>query len=884
MKKQVLGMTAALSALMLALFAGAYAADTSAAELSAANTAYAILYEDGTLVFQNSNTPEAGKTVKNTYEVDLNAVHRNSAPWYNERKSVRVVNFADKISPKVTSYWFYECENLYRVNNIQNLDTSKVTSMRSMFYDCSGLMALDVSHFDTANVTDTSFMFYSCENLYRVNNIQNLDTSKVTSMHSMFNGCGELTALDLSHFDTANVTDMSSMFNGCGELTALDLSYFDTANVTDMSAMFWGCIELTALDVSHFNTTKVTDMSFMFYGCRELTALDVSHFDTTKVTDMSFMFDHCRELTMLDVSHFDTLKVTHMEHMFFGCSNLKTLYASDKFTTSSIPETTDSNSRDMFKNCTSLVGGNGTKYDESHIDKEYARIDIVSAPGYFNAPAPDTPSFDVRRDAYSFSNSMASFGYKSRGGRNGGQYPIPPESLFVIFGETVRAKKLYKNIASSEWGGNCAGMAGSVALFYSDKNTNPADFGKNDVWSLAIGDKNSEITVLRFIEAMQVAQYTDTFGRVRDNNHVFFGQSLNNLYQTVKSNIAKGHTILIAIFKRGVGGHALIAYGVDDIENRICIYDCNYPGEMRYMTLSTDKTVWSYNMGGYYGVWSGADEACSISYIPYTVLEEIWTKRGSLQQTSQLLTVNAENVTITNFDGQTVASLKNGQLVTNEDGVYEVVDLSMNRLKERSIYLPRNEVYTVSTSDDINLTASMTDQHMSAEVTTSANTVTFGVTDDEKENSVIIENALASDTYLISLESDFDDLRFKNVMLSGTGKDADITVSMNQDDGLIFDGNITSLSVDGKSKMYGIASAVADNDNLSIMLTNPNAVTVAVACFNADGRFLSINLCDVPADVGTVIVSVPDNAKTARVMLWDKSRRPLCPAFVTDIR
>ena len=45
----------------------------------------------------------------------------------------------------------------------------------------------------------------------------------------------------------------------------------------------------------------------------------------------------------------------------------------------------------MFSGCTSLVGGNATKYDASHTDKEYARIDTASTPGYFtdkNAPAP----------------------------------------------------------------------------------------------------------------------------------------------------------------------------------------------------------------------------------------------------------------------------------------------------------------------------------------------------------------------------------------------------------------------------------------------------------------------------------------------------------------
>ena len=39
---------------------------------------------------------------------------------------------------------------------------------------------------------------------------------------------------------------------------------------------------------------------------------------------------------------------------------------------------------DMFKNCTSLVGGLGTTYDVNHVDKDYAHIDGgPSNPGYF---------------------------------------------------------------------------------------------------------------------------------------------------------------------------------------------------------------------------------------------------------------------------------------------------------------------------------------------------------------------------------------------------------------------------------------------------------------------------------------------------------------------
>ena len=39
----------------------------------------------------------------------------------------------------------------------------------------------------------------------------------------------------------------------------------------------------------------------------------------------------------------------------------------------------------MFGSNASLVGGNGTKFNSSYVDKTYARIDTANTPGYFTA-------------------------------------------------------------------------------------------------------------------------------------------------------------------------------------------------------------------------------------------------------------------------------------------------------------------------------------------------------------------------------------------------------------------------------------------------------------------------------------------------------------------
>ena len=219
---------------------------------------------------------------------------------------------------------------LTSIAGIKKLDTSNVTSMEYMFFNCMALTSLDVSSFDTSRVTYMNSMFGGCSTLTSLD-LSSFDTSKVTKMDDMFSGCKKLTSLDLSSFDTSKVTKMDDMFYNCWALTRLNVFNSATSQVTNMSGMFSGCSKLTSLDLSSFDTSKVTNMSNMFSSCSGLTGLDVSSFDTSRVTYMNSMFGGCSTLTSLDLSSFDTSKVTNMRHMFNGCYKLQAVTLSTKF-------------------------------------------------------------------------------------------------------------------------------------------------------------------------------------------------------------------------------------------------------------------------------------------------------------------------------------------------------------------------------------------------------------------------------------------------------------------------------------------------------------------------------------------------------------------------
>ena len=255
--------------------------------------------------------------------------------------------------------------------DLSNFNTSNVTNMEGMFYN-SKATVLNLSSFNTSKVTNMNAMFNKSQAI--TIDLSSFNTSNVTNMSNMF-GYSQATALDLSNFNTSNVTDMSWMFSN-SQTTTLNLSNFNTSNVTSMEEMFYKS-QATTIDVSSFNTSNVTNMKYMF-GYSQATALDLSNFNTSKVTNMYAMFYKSQIIT-LDVSSFDTSNVTDMSYMFNNSIKLKTIYASNKFKTDLV-----TSSSNMFYNSTLLVGGLGTTYNSSYVDKTYARIDGgTSSPGYF---------------------------------------------------------------------------------------------------------------------------------------------------------------------------------------------------------------------------------------------------------------------------------------------------------------------------------------------------------------------------------------------------------------------------------------------------------------------------------------------------------------------
>ena len=368
-------------------------------------------------MFKNCTSLVGGMgTTYDASHIDKAYAHIDGGPSNPGYFTAKTEAYACYTSSNKTLTFYYDNQRASRSGTTYDLNTGT----NDTGWDTDGTkynvtkVVFDPS-FANARPTTTCDWFYCMTKLESITGMSYLNTSEVTNMNWMFMECYKLTSLDLSHFNTSKVMYMTQMFSGCTGLTSLGVSGFNTSQVTNMADMFYDCSGLTGLDLSSFNTANVTDMSEMFYWCSGLTSLDVSHFNTANVTSMKSMFSGCSNLSSLNLSSFNTAKVTDMYCMFSRCSNLTTVYVSEDWSTEAV-----TTSYYMFYGCTSLVGGQGTTWNDSNPkDKTYAHIDGgPSNPGYLT----EIPEAYA---CYTPSNKTLTFYYDNyRSSRTGTTYDL----------------------------------------------------------------------------------------------------------------------------------------------------------------------------------------------------------------------------------------------------------------------------------------------------------------------------------------------------------------------------------------------------------------------------------------------------------------------------
>lgn len=170
------------------------------------------------------------------------------------------------------------------------LDTSNVTDMGSLFEGCKNLIGL--SAINTNNATTMFRMFKDCISLIT---IPQLNTSNVTVFQETFMNCHNLK--EIPSLDLSSVANTQYMFYGCSSLTTLQL--LNTNNIINMQNMFNGCVSLTTLP--QFNISNATHIPYMFYKCTALTTVPL--LNVSSATNMQYMFGECPNLSNVSLNN-----------------------------------------------------------------------------------------------------------------------------------------------------------------------------------------------------------------------------------------------------------------------------------------------------------------------------------------------------------------------------------------------------------------------------------------------------------------------------------------------------------------------------------------------------------------------------------------------------
>ena len=172
-----------------------------------------------------------------------------TTPWASYRKQIRYVDIVDRIKPSGISFWFQQCEAITDFRHLDNIDTSDLTRMDHVFFDCASLESIDCSSWNVSNVICFDQVFGTCHKLKTVN-ISGWDTSKAGTFYYMFYFDASLETV--SGFDGLNLSSCHSFmhnFNNCRSIETMDFSRLHLPDGVVTDGTVYQCVNLRSIKV-----------------------------------------------------------------------------------------------------------------------------------------------------------------------------------------------------------------------------------------------------------------------------------------------------------------------------------------------------------------------------------------------------------------------------------------------------------------------------------------------------------------------------------------------------------------------------------------------------------------------------------------------------------
>ena len=277
--------------------------------------------------------------INNDHNIKLSYNKNNGYPRLKVRKGRKLEIYfpSDKPLESLEEYFSPSCDpNMkYLVSvDLSNLDTSKLTNMKSAFADCELLESVDLYNFKGSSIINMNSLFMNCPLLKSIE-FSHLEPTPVAYMNNMFSGCTSLDTIKFSSSEATSLINLEEMFKGCSSVKSIDLSSFIVTSATQMSHIFSGCSSLKYLDISNFNMETVTNADSMFekdeslkyinlfrakdyndyISKSELNNLDnLTVCQTEKILTKDDVIDKCCKYNII----FDTCEETNYIELYYG--------------------------------------------------------------------------------------------------------------------------------------------------------------------------------------------------------------------------------------------------------------------------------------------------------------------------------------------------------------------------------------------------------------------------------------------------------------------------------------------------------------------------------------------------------------------------------------
>ena len=204
--------------------------------------------------------------------------------------------------------------------SIESIDTSKLTSVASLFNGCVSLKSLP--EMDLTNASQGAWMCQNCTNLVYT---PNLNMPKMQSTAGMFANCSNISYINLVSLGP-KYHSYDNMFRGCTNLKEIPNITYNESN--SYGSMFRDCKSLTNIDMKGVQTNNhaSTQVQYMCYNCtnlKEFSNFTARAYDYRYSCTTEYMFYNCTNLEK--VSNLTLRDCTTTNYMFGNCTNLKTL-------------------------------------------------------------------------------------------------------------------------------------------------------------------------------------------------------------------------------------------------------------------------------------------------------------------------------------------------------------------------------------------------------------------------------------------------------------------------------------------------------------------------------------------------------------------------------